>query len=82
MRCPASSICCWIVGKTLSPNTSTICRLLGRVHELDPADAPKSGSPHRAKPRQVLGAWPATQTGLLAVLARDELARLREGAPG
>ena len=47
-----------------------------------PPTPPKSGSPHRAKPRQVLGAWPATQTGLLAVLARDELARLREGAPG
>ena len=54
--------------------TSTINRLRQRVHELDPAAEPKLGSLHRAKPCQVLGAWLATQSGVLAELARDELA--------
>jgi transposase len=54
--------------------TSTINRLLWRVHELDPAHAPKAGSLDRAKHRQLLGAWLATQPGLVAELARDELA--------
>lgn len=54
--------------------TSTINRLLRRVHELDPAHAPKAGSLDRAKHRQLLGAWLATQPGLVAELARDELA--------
>ena len=54
--------------------TSTINRLRQRVHELDPAAEPKPGSLHRAKPSAVLGAWLDTQTGVLAELARDELA--------
>lgn len=54
--------------------TSTINRLLWRVHELDPAHAPQAGSLDRAKHRQLLDAWLATQTGLVAELARDELA--------
>ena len=53
--------------------TSTINRLLWRVHELDPAHAPKAGSLDRAKHRELLGQWLATQAGLVAELARDEL---------
>ena len=54
--------------------TSTINRLRQRVHELDPAAEPKSGSLHRLKPCRALGEWLDTQSGLLAELARDELA--------
>lgn len=54
--------------------TSTINRLRQRVHELDPAAEPKPASLHRAKPCAVLSAWLRTQSGVLAELARDELA--------
>ncbi|OBG89546.1 transposase, partial [Mycobacterium sp. E136] len=53
--------------------TATINRLLGRIHELDPAQAPKKGSLDRAKTQTTLAAWLATQDGLLAELATDEL---------
>jgi transposase len=58
----------------VAQRTSTINRLRQRVHELDPAAEPKAGALHRAKPCAALGAWLDTQTGLLAELARDELA--------
>jgi len=58
----------------VAQRTSTINRLRQRVHELDPGAEPKLGSLHRAKSCAVLGAWLDTQTGLLAELARDELA--------
>lgn len=54
--------------------TSTINRLLWRVHELDPARAPKARSLDLAKHRRLLGDWLDTQSGLVAELARDELA--------
>ena len=54
--------------------TSTINRLLGRIHELDPARAPKKGSLDRAKTRAELAEWLDPLHGLLAELARDELA--------
>jgi transposase len=54
--------------------TSTINRLLWRVHELDPEHAPKPRSLHLAKHRTLLSQWLATQHGLVAELARDELA--------
>lgn len=54
--------------------TSTINRLLWRVHELDPARAPKAASLDLAKHRDLLGAWLDTVPGLVAELARDELA--------
>ncbi|APE19123.1 IS110 family transposase [Mycolicibacterium crocinum] len=54
--------------------TSTINRLLWRVHELDPGHAPKSGSLDLAKHRKLLGDWLDTVPGLVAELARDELA--------
>jgi transposase len=54
--------------------TSTINRLLWRVHELDPARAPKLASLNRAKHRNLLSQWLATQRGLVAELACDELA--------
>lgn len=54
--------------------TSTINRLLWRVHELDPTRAPKGRSLDLAKHRRLLGDWLQTQLGLIAELARDELA--------
>lgn len=57
----------------VAQRTSTINRLLGRVHELDPARTPKKGSLDRAKTRSELGNWLDTLHGLLAELARDEL---------
>ncbi|WP_434085466.1 IS110 family transposase [Mycolicibacterium pallens] len=54
--------------------TSTINRLLWRVHELDPSRAPRPGSLDLAKHRTLLGDWLATVPGLVAELARDELA--------
>lgn len=54
--------------------TSTINRLLWRVHELDPAHAPKAASLDLAKHRDLLRAWLDTVPGLVAQLARDELA--------
>ncbi|MEH3142023.1 MAG: IS110 family transposase [Mycobacterium kyogaense] len=53
--------------------TATINRLLGRIHELDPTHAPKKASLDRAKTQTALAAWLATQDGLLAELATDEL---------
>lgn len=55
---------------------STINRLLWRVHELGLAHAPNVDSLDRAKHRQLRGAWLATQSGLVAELARDELAHI------
>ncbi|MGE2818000.1 IS110 family transposase [Mycobacterium heidelbergense] len=54
--------------------TATINRLLWRVHELDPSRAPKHAALNRVNPRHALDAWLASQTGLVASLARDELA--------
>lgn len=54
--------------------TSTINRLFWRVHELDPERAPKPRSLDLAKHRRLLGDWLSTHTGLVAELARDELA--------
>jgi transposase len=58
----------------VAQRTSTINRLLWRVHELDPERAPKPRSLHLAKHRTLLGSWLATQSGIVAELARDELA--------
>jgi len=58
----------------VAQRTATINRLRWRVHELDPERAPKPASLDRAKHRQLLGSWLATQPGLVAELARDELA--------
>jgi transposase len=58
----------------VAQRTSTINRLLGRVHELDPAHAPKPRSLDLAKHRDALAAWLDTVPGLVAELARDELA--------
>ena len=58
----------------VAQRTSTINRLLWRVHELDPERAPKPRSLDLAKHRTLLGQWLATQPGIVAELARDELA--------
>jgi transposase len=52
---------------------ATINRLLWRVHELDPAYL-KPINWHRKKTRQTMETWLAPHAGLLAELARDELA--------
>jgi transposase len=57
----------------VAQRTSTINRLLWRVHELDPERAPKPRSLDLAKHRKLLGDWLDTQNGLVAELARDEL---------
>jgi transposase len=54
--------------------TAVINRLLSRVHELDPSQAPKPASLDLAKTQKALGGWLATQPGLVAEPARDELA--------
>ncbi len=58
----------------VAQRTSTINRLLWRVHELDPAHAPKPRSLDVAKHRNLLCQWLASQRGLVAELACDELA--------
>lgn len=58
----------------VAQRTSTINRLCGRIHELEPAADPKPASLHRERPRALLADWLATRSGLLAELARDELA--------
>jgi transposase len=57
--------------------TSTINRLLWRVHELDPSQAPKPASLDLAKHRRRLADWLDVQSGLVAELARDELADIQ-----
>lgn len=54
--------------------TAVINRLLWRVHELDPERAPKPRSLDLVKHRRLLGDWLDIQPGLVAELARDELA--------
>jgi transposase len=58
----------------VAQRTSTINRLLWRVHELDPERAPKPKGLNKAKHRDMLRAWLETLPGLVAELARDELA--------
>jgi transposase len=58
----------------VAQRTATINRLLWRVHELDPERAPKPRSLDLAKHRRLLGDWLDTVAGLVAELARDELA--------
>ncbi len=58
----------------VAQRTALINRLRWRVHELDPERAPKPGSLDRAKHREMLRAWLHTVPGLVAELARDELA--------
>ena len=58
----------------VAQRTATINRLRWRVHELSPERAPKPASLDRAKHREVLASWLNTVPGLVAELARDELA--------
>lgn len=52
---------------------AVINRLLWRVHELDPAHAPRPTSLRYVKTQQEMRIWLATLPGLVAELARDEL---------
>src|SRR6201996_1680854 len=58
----------------VAQRTATVNRLLWRVHELDPERAPKPRSLDLAKHRRILGDWLNNEAGLVAELARDELA--------
>ena len=58
--------------------TATINRLLWRVHEIDPAWAPKERSLHLVKHQQLLADRLAGVAGIVAELARDELADVVE----
>jgi transposase len=58
----------------VAQRTATVNRLLWRVHELNPERAPKPRSLDLAKHRRILGDWLDTVAGLVAELARDELA--------
>ena len=58
----------------LAQRTSAINRLRWWIHELDPAKGPKPRSLDRAKTREALRIWLDTQTGVVAELAREELA--------
>ena len=58
----------------VAQRTATINRLRWRVHELDPERAPEPRSLDLVKHRRLLGDWLMTQRGLVAELARDELA--------
>jgi transposase len=60
----------------VAQRTATINRLRWRVHELDPERAPKPASLDLAKHRRILGDWLQTVPGLVAELARDELAEI------
>lgn len=57
----------------VAQRTATINSLLWRVHELDPARAPKARSLDLAKHQQALRAWLTTLEGVVADLALDEL---------
>lgn len=58
--------------------TATINRLLWRVHELEPAWAPKAKSLDLAKHQRILADRLAGAEGIVAELARDELADVVE----
>ena len=58
----------------ISQRTAVISRLLWRVHELDSSHAPTGIALARNKHQQELRSWLATQPGLVAELAREELA--------
>ena len=57
----------------VSQRTMLINRLLWRVHELDPDHAPPKHSLDHVKNQNELRSWLATQPGLVAELACDEL---------
>ena len=54
--------------------SAMIFRLLWRVHELDPTRGLKGTALTKSKHRKAIGAWLDAQSGLVAELARDELA--------
>src|ERR1700722_10398800 len=58
----------------VAQRTATINRLRWRVHELDPERAPEPKSLNLTKHREMLRIWLDTVAGLVAELARDELA--------
>jgi transposase len=56
--------------------TATVQRLLWRIHELDPTHRIKSGALNWRTQQEALDAWLAGRCGLVAELARDELAEI------
>ena len=70
---------CWLDPRDglVSYRTAVINRLIWRVHELDPAQSPKTGTMHTHKHQEALRSWLVTQPGLVAELALDELDDLK-----
>jgi transposase/DNA-binding XRE family transcriptional regulator len=62
----------------VTQRTAVINRLLWRVHELDPSHSPAPGSLDRYKAQRALRSWLGDQPGLVAELARDELAAVAD----
>jgi transposase len=58
----------------VAQRTATINTLRWRIHELDPERAPKSGVLDRAKHQKALNGWLQNVSGIVAELARGELA--------
>lgn len=58
----------------VAQRTATMHRLMWRVHELDPSRTQRPLALDHANMRHELGGWLATQPGLVAELALDELA--------
>lgn len=61
-------------GILIAQRTAAISRLLWRIHELDPEHAVAGAQLNRTGHRENLAAWLVEQPGLVAELARDELA--------
>lgn len=60
----------------VSHRTALSNRLLWRIHELDPLQAPQPGTLSVDKHQEALRRWLQTQPGLVAELARDELTEI------
>lgn len=67
----------------IAQRNATMCRLLWRVHELDPERIIKSSAlSTRRIHRDITAEWLKDRQGLVAELARDELADIGRQSPG
>lgn len=75
-----------VVGRSsrslVAQRTATTNSLLWRVHELDPARAPKARSRDLPKHQQALRAWLITLEAIAAELALEELEDTSPSRPG
>lgn len=61
--------------------TAVMQRLLWRCHEIDPENRFKPGELTRSTAQRALDSWLAAQSGLIAELAREELAEIMRATP-